>query len=170
MTFAQKKNRVLFTKLNFSRGRRSVLLGPLLDLGRRGIYSPGRDSEKQRFRAASGPSPGLPPTPPLCSFSSPSGSAARPELPCPPHGYCLCPAGSHSSCSGQGNAVCCQEPRTLRLQRCINGLRCNHSASPSLESFNSPCPHHPVVQCSGLNGDTPGHNKFRKSISNKGPG
>lgn len=38
MTFAQKKNSILFTKLNFSRGRHSVLLGLLLDLGHRGKF------------------------------------------------------------------------------------------------------------------------------------
>lgn len=127
MTFAQKKNSILYTKLNFSRGRRSVLLGLLLDLGHRGIYSPGRDSEKQRFRVAgspaSFPSPQILLPPPSRSFSSPSGSATHPALPSPPHSYCLCPVGSHSSCSGRGNAVGCQEPRKLRLQRCINGFR-----------------------------------------------
>lgn len=57
-----------------------------------------------------------------------------------------CPAGSHSSCSGQGKAVFCQEPQkswhrnknaSWGLQRCINGfvtqpifITCSLGASP----------------------------------------
>lgn len=82
-----------------------------------------RSSGRRPAARRASPPPALLRRPRARSFSLPSGSAARPAFPPPPHGHRLCPAGSHSSRSGQGDAVRCQEPRKLRPRRCINGFR-----------------------------------------------
>lgn len=124
-------------------------------MGPGGVYSPGRDSGTQRSSGVVRPgraagSPACLPSPrPCCrrargSSSLPSGSAARPALPCPPRGCRLCPVGSRSSYAGQGHAARCQEPRTLRPQRCINGFRVDRRVSRAhrAPALGGRCPRH----------------------------